>query len=148
MIRNAAVLAVVAGYLSIASAQERPLSWDDPQPAQWVIAPIVAKDAECAEDLYKALKLSGLQKRKAVHELVQYDCAEVLPGVYAVKGVPANPTAAFFRAILTVDLDLTSLQTSKDIPFSERMKAGWILASSVFSGTKKQAASRLTVSPR
>jgi hypothetical protein len=52
--------------------------------------PLLAEEEGCAKDYAKALELDGLDRRKALRELITYNCVHKLNGIYLVSSVESG----------------------------------------------------------
>jgi hypothetical protein len=76
------------------------------------VAPVVARDADCARDYANAFLAGGLELRKRLVELEQYHCIDSsAAGIYRATILETRditPTATFDRVELIYDRNLTS----------------------------------------
>lgn len=79
------VFVAMAAYSQSATAHRQKPSPEPTSGYAWNA--IVAKDAGCAEDLAKfSLSTSGVERRKRLLDLVQYDCVRVPSGPHLFSG--------------------------------------------------------------
>jgi hypothetical protein len=129
---SAISILMFAGTLAAQQAAPKPTP-----PKATAAGSLLFKDAGCVVDYLKAQASSGLEKRKALAELVQYGCVEELKAIYSVfikstKSLAISKGAAAVKASeLDAILDrkrMERLLGKGSAPdSSELFKHGWVL---------------------
>jgi hypothetical protein len=100
----------------------------------YAISPLVIKDEGCAKDYLRAQRATGIEQRKLLAELFQYECVKQLTGIYSVAVSGSKVLAPTFRileATLTFNITLNWFATGEEPKiglFSDDFGAeGWLL---------------------
>jgi hypothetical protein len=83
----------------------------------YAISPLVIKDEGCAKDYLRAQRAAGIEQRKLLAELFQYECVKQLTGIYSVTVSGSRVLAPTFRileATLIFDVILDRFATGKE----------------------------------
>ena len=83
----------------------------------YAISPLVIKDEGCAKDYLRAQRAAGIEQRKLLAGLFQYECVKQLTGIYSVTVSGSRVLAPTFRileATLIFDVILDRFATGKE----------------------------------
>jgi hypothetical protein len=133
MLKRTADVALVFVTALMCAAQTKKATKPFVPPAPlYAIDPVISKDPGCARDFAKASLLDGVEQRKALAELVAFECTEMIEGIYRAflqdsKTVTVNDHAVLARQVHLVAL--TEVPGTKEpITWHERITAeGWVL---------------------
>jgi hypothetical protein len=106
----------------------------------YVVAPQLFKDAGCLRDYLKAQAAEGLERRRALSDLLQYGCVEkTVDAIYwaTVKEtkriISGSKQVSAKRVVLIVDADKTSMITHHEVDYDVTPlgREGWVLADQI-----------------